>query len=54
MPDFSNPGAQPGSQFVAHPNCRSVLGLISVFDFGPSVEADDGFVFLEVDASASK
>src|SRR5258705_5229458 len=31
---------------------RSVLGLISVFDIGPSVEADDGLVFFEANASS--
>src|SRR4029077_15575789 len=33
-------------------NCRSVLGLISVFNVGPPVETDDGFVFFEADASS--
>jgi hypothetical protein len=39
---------------AAHQICRLVLELLSVFNVSPSVEAHDGLVFFEADATSRR
>jgi len=42
-----SPWLPQSSYLVSHQTGRSFFGLIPVFDVGPPVESDDGFVFFE-------